>query len=112
MTEQKYEHEIATVNSRIDRIEVTLNHAVDAIEKIVDVVNKPEETKWGPILTAVGLLFMAAGGYTTLVTTPMKSRIEHLETENKMLIQYQIENAREHGKIEGRLGIDIGNESQ
>ena len=78
MTEQKYEHEIATVNSRIDRIEVTLNHAVDAIEKIVDVVNKPEETKWGPILTAVGLLFMAAGGYTTLVTTPMKSRIEHL----------------------------------
>lgn len=92
------------LNSRLDRVEVTLTHAVDAIEKMASVVNKPQETKWGPILTAVGLLFMAAGGYTTLITQPMRSDINDLEALQIRQFERDLELAREVGRIEGLHG--------
>lgn len=103
-TEQ--ERYIQEVNSRIDRIEVTLSHAVDAIEKMADVVNKPQETKWGPILTAVGLLFMAGGGYTTLITQPMREDIARLEQQNQDQLIRELQHAREFGRIEGIHGVE------
>ena len=95
------EEHLTNINSRIDKIEVTLSHAVDAIEKMADVVNKPQETKWGPILTAIGLLFMAAGGYTTLVTQPMRASIQRIEMHQHEIIQREMVAARELGRIEG-----------
>jgi len=94
-------------NSRIDRIEVTLGHAVDAIEKIAAVVNKPQETKWGPILTAVSLLFIAGGGYTTLITIPMQRESDLLRQEVTYLKEREISLQRDLGRIEGKLGIRL-----
>lgn len=91
------------LNSRIDRIEVTLGHAVDAIEKMADVVNKPQETKWGPILTAVGLLFVAGSGYTTLITMPLQERLAAIEMRQELKLERELQRERELGRIEGTL---------
>jgi hypothetical protein len=100
----------AEIHSRIDRIEVTLTHTVDAIEKMASVVNKPQDTKWGPILTAVGLLFLAAGGYTNLVIIPMENRAEVLEAQVILLQDNQLEQERDMGRVEGLIlgmtGVD------
>lgn len=101
---------INDINDRISRIEVTLSHAVDAIEKMAEIVNKPQETKWGPILTAVGLLFMAAGGYTTLITQPMRQDILILQEEIQVHTEREISREREIGRLEGALGIEVTNE--
>ena len=93
------------INSRIDKIEVTLSHAVDAIEKMANIVNKPQETKWGPILTAVSLLFVAGGGYTTLITMPMQREADNLRAELYELRERELENARLMGRIEGYLEL-------
>ena len=95
------------LNSRIDRIEVTLNHAVDAIEKMARVVNKPQETKWGPILTALSLLFLAGGGYTTVITQPMIREAEVLRTEMYEMRGRELERERHLGRIEGTLGLNV-----
>lgn len=93
--------------SRIDRIEVTLSHAVDAIEKITALVTQPQKTQWGPIMTAVGLLFVAGGGYTTLITTPMMRDNDQLRAELILMKEREMEFQRDIGRIEGRLGIKI-----
>jgi len=100
------EDNLPDIHSRIDRIEVTLTHAVDAIDKITQIVNKPQETKWGPIMTAISLIFFAASGYTTLITMPMNDRAEILEAQVLLMQEREIEYARKLGYIEGKLGID------
>lgn len=92
--------------SRIDRIEVTLGHVVEAIEKMSQVVNAPQKTQWGPILTAVGLLFMAGGGYTTLIAQPMIKDIERLEMRYERALERELEREREFGRLEGLHGVD------
>ena len=101
------EQSLQDINSRIDRIEVTLSHAVDAIEKMADVVNKPSETKWGPILTAVSLLFVAGGGYTTLITMPMQREADRLQEEIYELRERELDDARALGRLEGKLGLQV-----
>lgn len=96
---------LAELNSRIDRIEVTLDNAVDAIEKMARVVNKPQDTKWGPILTAVSLLFVAGGGYTTLITIPMEREANRLQQELQDMQERELQRERDLGYIEGRLGL-------
>jgi len=98
--------ETPDVNSRIDRIEVTLSHAVDAIEKLTEVINRPQETKWGPILMAVSLLFLAAGGYTTLITMPMEREANRLSLKIGQIEYRELERERDLGRIEGRLEIN------
>lgn len=95
------------INSRIDKIEVTLSHAVDAIEKMANIVNKPADTKWGPILTAVSLLFVAGGGYTTLITMPMQREADRMIKMIDELEMREMELQRDLGRIEGKLGIQI-----
>jgi hypothetical protein len=95
------------IESRIDRIEVTLSHAVEAIEKLASVVNAPQETKWGPILTALALLFAAAGGYTTLITIPIEREADQLRTKIYKLEERELERERDLGRIEGKLGIKL-----
>lgn len=97
---------VAELHSRIDRIEVTLSHAVDAIEKMARVVNKPQETKWGPILTAVSLLIVIFGGYTTLITMPMNERAERLESQIVTMQANELMLQRDLGRIEGRLELN------
>ena len=91
------------LNSRIDRIEVTLSHAVDAIEKMSKILNRPVETKWAPILTAIGLLLMAAGGYTTLITLPMDRTTDRLQQELHEMGERELERERAIGRLEGVL---------
>lgn len=98
---------MADLNSRIDRIEVTLTHAVDAIEKMASVVNKPQETKWGPILTAVSLLFVAGSGYTTLITMPLMERLNIIENDQDQRLEREMERERDIGRVEGRLGLNL-----
>ena len=93
--------EIQDISSRIDRIEVTLSHAVDAIDKIASNVNRPQETKWGPILTAVALLLAAGGGYTTLITMPMEREADRLQIELHEMGERELEFARALGRLEG-----------
>lgn len=95
--------DVQDLNSRIDRIEVTLSHAVEAIEKMAQVVNKPTETKWGPILAALTLLFLAASGYTTLITIPMNERSQHIEDQILILHADALQQERDIGRLEGRL---------
>ena len=104
MTETDHQLEI---NSRIDRIEVTLSHAVEAIEQMAGIVNRPQETKWGPILTAVSLLFLAAGGYTTLITMPMQREADQIQIELIDMRTRELGYQRSIGRIEGKLGIEI-----
>ena len=94
------------LSSRIDRIEVTLSHAVDAIDKIASVVNRPQETKWGPILTALALLLAAAGSYTTLITLPMERESARMQEELHDMGKRELEYARALGRIEGMMGLD------
>lgn len=89
------------INSRIDRIEVTLSHAVDAIEKLATVVNRPIETKWGPIIAALALLLAAGGGYTTLITIPMEREASRLQEELHEMGKREIDYARALGRLEG-----------
>ena len=96
--------EFQELNSRIDRIEVTLTHAVDAIEKIATVINRPQATKWGPILTAVGLLLMAMASYTTLITLPIERDATRLQEELHHVMERELETQRAIGRIEGQLG--------
>ncbi len=98
--------EFQDLNSRIDRIEVTLTHAVDAIEKMSRVLNRPQETKWGPILTAVGLLLVAAGSYTTLITLPMERDAARLQQELHEMGERELERERAIGRLEGMLGVE------
>lgn len=96
---------MADINSRIDRIEVTLTHVTDAIEKMAAVINRPTETKWGPILTAVSLLFVAGGGYTTLITIPMQREADQIQEELDDMSERELIYQRDLGRIEGKLGI-------
>jgi len=96
--------EFQELNSRIDRIEVTLTHAVDAIEKMSRVLNRPQETKWGPILTAVGLLLMAMASYTTLITLPIERDATRLQEELHHVMERELETQRAIGRLEGQLG--------
>ncbi|KKN76177.1 hypothetical protein LCGC14_0373880 [marine sediment metagenome] len=89
------------ISSRIDRIEVTLSHAVDAIDKIASIVNRPVETKWGPILTAIALLLAAGGGYTTLITIPMEREADRLQIELHEMGERELEVQRALGRLEG-----------
>ncbi len=98
--------EFQDLNSRIDRIEVTLTHAVDAIEKMSRVLNRPQETKWGPILTAVGLLLVAAGSYTTLITLPMERDAARLQQELNHMGERELERERAIGRLEGMIGVE------
>jgi len=95
------EPDINNISSRMDRLEVTLSHAVEAIEKTAQVVNKGQETKWGPILTAVSLLFLAASGYTTLITMPINERANLMEAQVAALQAQALEDARALGRVEG-----------
>lgn len=98
------------INSRIDRIEVTLTHVTDAIEKmakLIDQLNRPQDVKWGPILTAISLLFIAGGGYTTLITMPMQREADDLQAQIMALEERELERERDLGRIEGKLGIKI-----
>jgi len=95
--------DINNLNSRIDKIEVTLSHAVEAIEKMADVVNRGQETKWGPIVAALSLLFFAAGGYTTLITMPMNERSNTLEDQIQEMHVRELEHERSLGRLEGAL---------
>lgn len=97
------EPDFINLNSRIDKIEVTLSHAVDAIEKMANIINKGQETKWGPIIAAVSMLFVAAGGYTTLVTMPMNERANNLENEVAKIQERELTRAHEIGRLEGLL---------
>lgn len=94
--------------SRIDRIEVTLSHAVDAIDKIATVVNRPIETKWGPIIAALALLLAAGGGYTTLITIPMEREATRLQEELHDMGRRELDYARALGYLEGQAGKDNG----
>lgn len=98
------------VHSRIDRIEVTLDHVVDAIEKITRVVSKPKETRWGPILTAISLLFLILAGYTTLITAPLNDRAERLEEQVYAIQAHELTVQRGLGRIEGRMELVVPNE--
>ncbi len=98
---------LTELNSRIDRIEVTLTHVVDTIEKMARVVNKPQETKWGPILTALTLLFLAAGGYTTLITQPIQREADVMRTEMNEMTGRELKRERDLGRIEGKLGLNL-----
>lgn len=98
--------DIQELGSRIDRIEVTLSHAVDAIDKIASVVNRPVETKWGPILTALALTLAAMTGYTTLVTAPLERDLTHMRLETSEMLERELVRERDIGRIEGRLEID------
>jgi len=93
------------INSRIDRIEVTLTHAVDAIEKMSRVLSRPQETKWGPILTAIGLLLVAMGSYTTLITLPMEREAARLQDELHHVMERELDTQRAIGRLEGQLGV-------
>lgn len=95
------------IESRIDRIEVTLSHVVDAIEKMSQVVNAPQETKWGPILTALALISVAVGGYTTLITLPIEREAEDLRQHVEEMEHREIVRERDLGRIEGKLGIGL-----
>lgn len=97
--------EFQELNSRIDRIEVTLTNAVDAIEKMSLILNRPQETKWGPILTAVGLLLMAMASYTTLITLPIERDASRLQQELHEMGERELERERAIGRIEGMLGV-------
>lgn len=101
MTDYRTDPSYVETSSRIDKIEVTLSHAVDAIEKLAAVVNRPQRTQWGPILTAVGLLFVAGGGYTTLVTQPLADSKQHLRAQ---IIELEKEARDEHIQIAGQIG--------
>jgi len=70
---------------------------------MADIVNKPVETKWGPILTAVSLLFVAASGYTTLITMPMQREADSLRQSNRELLDRELNRERDIGRIEGFL---------
>jgi len=106
----KHDHpsqvKFAEQDSRLDRIEVTLTHAVDAIEKMSQVLNRPQETKWAPILTAIGLLLMAAGGYTTLITLPMDRTADRLQQEIQEMGQRELGRERALGRLEGIMGVE------
>lgn len=80
MTEQQ-QTELAAINSRIDRLEVTLSHAVDAIEKMATVVNKPVKTNWGAIAAWVSVV-IAMGGALYM---PMYWKISEQDLEIKTL---------------------------
>lgn len=99
--------EMAEFKSRLDRIEVTMSHVVDTVEKVANAVNQPQKTQWGTILTAVGLLFVAGGGYTTLITMPTIEKAAELREENQELRRVILSHERDLGRIEGRLGIAI-----
>lgn len=105
MSEQ-HATDLANLNSRIDRVEVTLTHAVEAIEKMATVVNKPQETKWGPILTAVSLLFVLGGGYTTMITLPLIERLNNIEADQDARLVRELERERDLGRLEGMNGIE------
>ena len=105
MSTENDQHTAIEINSRIDRIEVTLTHVTDAIEKMADVLNRPQETKWGPILTAVSLLFVAGSGYTTLITMPMAREADVLRDKIMALESRELQDARDLGYLEGKLGI-------
>ena len=102
MTVEKDNQELE-LHSRIDKIEVTLSHAVDAIEKVASVVNRPQETKWGPILTALALLFAAMAGYTTMSTLPLERESVRLNLELREMSERELERERTLGRIEGLL---------
>lgn len=104
MSEQQTNQDIS---SRIDRIEVTLSHAVDAIEKLAAVVNKPQETKWGPILTAVSLLFVAGSGYTTLITMPMQREADRMQEQIYIMRDRELKRERDIGRVEGAIGLNV-----
>ena len=94
------------IHSRIDRIEVTLTHVTDTIEKLAQVINRPQETKWGPIMTAIGLLFVAGSGYTTLTTAPL-ARENIKQAEQILVLQARdLKMAKDLGRLEGMLGIE------
>ena len=100
--------DIQDLSSRIDRIEVTLSHAVDAIDKIASIVNRPRETKWGPIIAALGLLLMGGAGYTTLITLPMERDSSRLQEELHEMGRRELEYVRALGRLEGRMEDDDG----
>ena len=96
------------ISSRIDRIEVTLSHAVDAIDKIASIVNRPQETKWGPIIAALTLLLMAGAGYTTLITAPLERASDRMQQEVHEMAERELETQRALGYLEGRAEKDNG----
>ncbi len=94
--------EVQELGSRIDKIEVTLSHAVDAIDKMAVVIGRSQETKWGPILTALALLLAAGGGYTTLITMPMATEAARLQEELHDMGKRELELYRAIGRLEGK----------
>jgi chemotaxis regulatin CheY-phosphate phosphatase CheZ len=74
------DQQTADVHSRIDRIEVTLTHVTDAIEKMAAVVNPMERE-----------------------AHVLRQKIQNLEAR-------ELDDARSLGRIEGTLGIKVDDE--
>lgn len=101
--------DFGTLNSRIDKIEVTLSHAVDAIEKIANVVNAPKETNWGVIASWVSVLL----GIGLAVYVPISNRMGN-NTDDIKFLEAQMLDVRstrwsqaDHDRYEERVRDEI-----
>lgn len=81
------EEGIGHINSRIDKIEVTLTHAVDAIEKMAGMIANATRTDWGVLASWVGV-FLAIGAAAYI---PINDDTAELKAEVKTLRQELID---------------------
>ena len=94
---------LASHDSTLSRIDTTLDLMVNTMEKLVEKVDAPNETKWAPIIAALTLVLFMASGYTTLAMSPVSAFIHVAEERYQAQIDYNMGLERELGRIQGLI---------
>ncbi len=101
------EKRINSIEKNLERIDATLGHVTDTLEKMAEVVNQPSSVPWGPIFSAIAMGGMLIGGYATIITQPMSARILHLEQQHELSLEREMEMGRSVGRLEGKVYVEI-----
>ena len=72
----RLESEIGQVKSELGSIRTGLLHVSTTLDKVADRVNAPQHVNWGWIISSIMGVLLIAGGYTNIVTEPLKKSLE------------------------------------
>ena len=102
----------SSFDRRLNRLEAistgqaaTLDHMNRTLMDISSRVNEPTQTNWGWLISAVTVVLMLAGGYTTVITQPIDNRL----MVNEQVDKRQDEILYERGWQMGRSMATVSN---
>lgn len=97
------EGQIGQISQQVAGMSATVASFGRMLEDMSDKVHAPTRTQWGPILTAVGTVFVFFTTYIMLTTRPLEAAVSSLVTNQNGMWQLLMERSNTIGRFEADL---------